>query len=104
MTLVKQLKELLPECEVMARDYRTAKFRDVLILNYSIEVCVNQHWLIRLGMSVKLEEKDELTKNTLPYLHLCSDDHDFISEFDFNALSEFIKAHTGEWTSISNII
>jgi hypothetical protein len=53
---------------------------------------------------VKLEEKYELSKNKLPHLYLSSDDYDFISEFDFNALSEFIKAHTGKLCKIKNII
>jgi hypothetical protein len=55
-------------------------------------------------MSIQLPENDEVSKNSLPELFICSDDYDFISEFDFQTLSEFVKAHQGEWTSLGNIV
>jgi hypothetical protein len=43
MTLVKELQELLAEYEVNVREYRTEELCDVIFLNYSIEICVNQY-------------------------------------------------------------
>jgi hypothetical protein len=98
------LKELPPQCDVKVMEYKTEKYANNVYLKYKIELYWEPHITRSLCMMVDLKENDEICKNTLPHLQLISCDYDFISEFDFNALSEFVKAYQGEWTSIGNII
>jgi hypothetical protein len=104
MALVKQLNELLPESEVKVMEHEMDKYANNVYLSYKIEVYWKPHITMMICMSMQQKDNCEICKNKLPELFLSSDDYDFISEFDFQALSEFITAHTGEWTSITNII
>jgi hypothetical protein len=104
MTLVKQLNELLPQCDVKVMEYRTEKYGSNVYLSYKIELYWEPHITLSLCLSLQVQFEDDFSKNTLPQPFSCSCDYDLISEFDFNALSEFVKAHQGEWTSIGNII
>jgi hypothetical protein len=121
MTLIQKLQELFPQFKVVKfKDFTSLERCDcfneldyLVVISWKVsnsKVQLSQsknHLIIELRLKVMIggqgTDKFKLKlKNTLREISLKSENYDLMTEFDFQSVIQFVKAHQGEWTHVKN--